>query len=83
MRGDRDSLSAVGIYQSTGLLCSIYVGVVLESMGANFYPGLTTAAHDNSEVNRAANEQIEIGLLLASPGVPATQAFVPLVIHLF
>ncbi len=30
-------LSAVGIYQATWVVCSLYVGVVLEAMGADFF----------------------------------------------
>ena len=52
-------------------------------MGADFYPRLTAVASDNAECNRLVNEQAEIGLLLAGPGVLATLTFAPLVIALF
>ena len=52
-------------------------------MGADFYPRLTAVADDHKECNRLVNEQAEVGLLLAGPGVIATLTFAPLVIWLF
>jgi len=49
----------------------------------DFYPRLTAVAHDNVEGNRLVNEQLEVGLLIAGPGVLATLTFAPLVIELF
>jgi PST family polysaccharide transporter len=52
-------------------------------MGADFYPRLTANAQNNTDCNRLVNEQTEIGLLLAGPGVIATLTFAPVVIALF
>jgi PST family polysaccharide transporter len=52
-------------------------------MGADFYPRLTAVAKDNTTCNRTVNEQTQISLLLAGPGVLATLAFAPVVISLF
>ena len=52
-------------------------------MTADFYPRLTAAAHDNEVCQRLVNEQAEVGLLIAVPGVLVTMGFAPLVIHLF
>jgi len=52
-------------------------------MGADFYPRLTASAKDNTACNRLVNEQAQVGLLLAGPGVIATLTFAPLVIALF
>jgi PST family polysaccharide transporter len=76
-------LNAAGIYTSAWALSGMFAGFVLGAMGTDFYPRLTAAAHDNAEVNRLVNEQIEVGVLLALPGLVATQAFAPLVIRLF
>ena len=40
-------------------------------------------ANDHAECNRLVNEQAEVGLLLAGPGVIATLTFAPLVMQLF
>jgi antigen flippase len=76
-------LEAAGFYQAAWTLGGIYVGFILQAMGADFYPRLTAVAHDNPECNRLANEQAEVGLLLAGPGLLGTLTFAPLVIHFF
>jgi PST family polysaccharide transporter len=60
----------------------LYVGFILRAMGADFYPRLTAAVTDHRECNRLVNEQAEVSLLLAGPGILATLAFTPLVIPL-
>ncbi len=77
------SFEAAGLYQSAWALGGLYVGFILQAMGADFYPRLTGVARDNSECNRLVNEQAQISLLLAGPGVLATMTFAPLVIALF
>jgi enterobacterial common antigen flippase len=74
---------AAGFYQSAWTLGGLYVGFILQAMGADFFPRLTAVAKDNHECNRLVNEQAEVGLLLAGPGVLGTLTFAPLVIQLF
>src|SRR6202008_3100330 len=74
---------ATGIYQSAWTLGGLYVGFILQAMGADFYPRLTASIHDKAECIRLVNEQTLVGLLLAGPGVLATLTFAPLVIALF
>nr|WP_255551241.1 O-antigen translocase [Granulicella sp. dw_53] len=76
-------LEATGLYQSAWTLGGLYVGFILQAMGADFYPRLTAHAKDNVTCNRLVNEQAHVGLLLAGPGVIATLTFAPLVIALF
>jgi antigen flippase len=73
-------IAAAGIYQSAWTLGGLYVGFILQAMGADFYPRLSAVASDDRECNRLVNEQALIGLLLAGPGVLATLTFSPLVI---
>ncbi len=72
-----------GLYQSAWALGGFYVGFILQAMAADFYPRLTVVSRDNAECNRLVNEQAQIGLLLAGPGVIATLTLAPLVIALF
>jgi len=72
-----------GFYQAAWAIGGYYVGFILQAMGADFYPRLTAVARDNTECNRLVNEQSEIGLLLAGPGIIATLTFAPWVINLF
>jgi PST family polysaccharide transporter len=76
-------LEAAGLYQSAWTLGGLYVGIVLQAMGADFYPRLVGVANNNAECNRVVNEQAHVSLLLAGPGVIATLTFAPLVIALF
>ena len=66
-----------------GRLGGLYVGFILQAMGTDFYPRLTAVSKDNAECNRLVNEQAQISLLLAGPGVIATLTLAPLVIALF
>jgi enterobacterial common antigen flippase len=74
---------AAGFYQAAWTLAGLYVGFILQAMGADFYPRLTAVAKDNTECNRLVNEQAQISLLLAGPGVLATLTFAAMVISLF
>jgi antigen flippase len=75
-------LEAAGYYSSAWTLGGLYVGYILQAMGADFYPRLVGAANDNARCNRLVNEQAEVSLLLAGPGIIATLTFAPLVIAL-
>lgn len=76
-------VGATGLYQSAWTLGGLYVGFILQAMGADFYPRLTASANNNAKCNRLVNEQTLVGLLLAGPGVLATLTFAPLIIALF
>jgi len=77
------SFDAAGFYQSAWTLGGLYVAFILQAMGADFYPRLTAVAKDNAACNRVVNEQAQVSLLLAGPGVIATLTFAPFVIELF
>ncbi|HWQ96417.1 MAG TPA: O-antigen translocase [Candidatus Methylomirabilis sp.] len=77
------SLEGTGYYQTAWILGGLYIGFILDAMGADFYPRLTAVARDNAKCNRIVNEQAHVSLLLAGPGVMATLAFTPIVITLF
>ena len=76
-------LDAAGIYQAAWGLSGMFAGFILNAMSADFYPRLTVAAHDNEQVNQLVNEQTEVGILLALPGLLGTMAFAPWLMHLF
>lgn len=82
VRGQLDE-SAAGYYQAAWQIGGIYVGFILSAMGTDFYPRLTAVANNNAECNRLVNEQTEVGLLMAGPGVLGTLTFAPIVIQLF
>ncbi len=73
---------AAGLYQSATALSGLYCGFILSAMGADFLPRLSSVASEDPASNRLVNEQAEVGLLLAFPGVCATLAFAPLIVEL-
>jgi PST family polysaccharide transporter len=76
-------MEAVGIYTATWTLSSYYVGFVLTAMGTDFMPRLTAASQDHATMNRLVNEQSEMGVLIAVPGVLATLTLAPWVMKVF
>lgn len=78
-----DGLDAAGFYQSAWALAGMYASVVLQAMGADFYPRLAGVANNDSECNRLVNEQVQVSLLLSGPGLIATLTLAPLVIAIF
>ncbi len=78
-----DGLDAAGFYSAAWTLGGLYVGIILQAMGADFYPRLVGVAQDNEQCNRLVNEQTQVSLLLAGPGVIATLTFAPLIILFF
>jgi len=76
-------LEANGIYQAVWGLSGMFAGFVLGAMGADFFPRLTAVAQDGEKANHLINEQTEIGMLLALPGLLATLCFAPWVMRIF
>jgi antigen flippase len=76
------NVEAGGLYQSAWTIGGIYVAFILQAMGSDFYPRLTAVASNNRECNRLVNEQAQVGLLLAGPGVMITLTLAPYVIAL-
>jgi PST family polysaccharide transporter len=61
----------------------MFAGFILGAMGTDFYPRLTAVAHNDKQVNKLVNEQTEIGILLALPGLLGTLVFAPLLMRIF
>lgn len=76
-------LDAAGFYHAAWTLGGLYIGFILQAMGADFYPRLVAVIKDDPKGNRLVNEQAHISLLLAGPGVIATLTLAPLVLALF
>ncbi|MBL0373817.1 O-antigen translocase [Rhizobium sp. KVB221] len=74
---------AAGLYQAAWALGGLYAGFILQAMGTDFYPRLTAISRDNTACNQLVNEQAQISMLLAGPGVLATLTFAPLAMWLF
>lgn len=75
-------IDSVGIYQAAWAISGLFASFILNAMGADFYPRLTAVQTDHPEMVRLINEQTEIGILLALPGILGTLAFAPWVMTL-
>lgn len=76
-------IEAVGVFQAAFSLSGMFINFVLGAMGADFYPSLTAVSGDNEKMCKLVNEQTEIGLLLAVPGLIGTIVLAPWVIQIF
>ena len=76
-------LDANGVYQAAWGISGMFAGFILGAMGTDFYPRLTAVSNDHPTMIRIVNEQTEIGILLALPGLVGTLIFAPWVIRLF
>lgn len=76
-------IEAVGVFQAAFSLSGMFINFVLGAMGADFYPSLTAVSGDDEKMCKLVNEQTEIGLLLAVPGLIATIVLAPWVIQIF
>ena len=74
-------MPASGQYQAAFTLSSIYVGFILNAISTDFFPRLSSLAGNHPAANRLINEQIEIGLLLATPGIIATLVLAPWILR--
>ncbi|MES2995304.1 MAG: O-antigen translocase [Verrucomicrobiota bacterium] len=72
-----------GIFQSAWGISGMFAGFILAAMGTDFYPRLSAASNDHALMNRLVNEQTEVGILLALPGLLGTMVFAPLVMKIF
>lgn len=77
-----DGIAAAGLYQAAWTIGGLYVGFLLQAMGADFYPRLVGMISDHECSNQIVNEQTQIGMLIAVPGVLLTISLAPLVIIL-
>lgn len=62
-------LDAAGLYEASSALANVYVGFILGAMGTDFFPHLTAVSHDKAQSVQLMNAQIEVGLLVAVPGI--------------
>lgn len=73
---------ALGQFQAAWAIGMTYLGVVLGSMGTDYYPRLTAAMSDPNAATRLVNEQTEVALLLCGPVLVAMLGCAPWVVQL-
>ena len=60
---------SLGAYSAANSLSLLLVGFVLSAMIADYFPRLSASSSDHVQMNRIINEQVEVGLILAVPGI--------------
>ncbi|MDR3058629.1 MAG: oligosaccharide flippase family protein [Prevotella sp.] len=60
-------IEAAGLFQAAWAITNVYLGLILRSMGSDFFPRLSAIASDNNRVKGLVNEQSYIVLVIASP----------------
>jgi PST family polysaccharide transporter len=75
-------LEASGFYQAAWAISMTYIGFVLNAMGMDYFPRLSSVKDDWGRANNMVNEQTEMALLLAGPVLIAMLTLAPWVIEL-
>lgn len=60
-----DSIDTAGLFQSAWVITNIYLGLILRSMGSDFFPRLSAIAGQKDKVKQLINEQSYIVLIIA------------------
>lgn len=79
----QEGLEALGQFVAAWTISSLYLSAILNSMGTDYYPRLSTVQHDDRVMNKLVNEQMEIALLVACPVITAMVAFISIIVQLF
>lgn len=77
---NQGGMDLVGQFQAAWNISNIYIGLILNSMLADFFPRLTQVNHDNKLVCRYTNEQSETTFILGGPMIALILLFLPVVI---
>lgn len=76
------SLKEVGLFTSGFGMVTTYVGLVFSSISTDYYPRLTSVAHDKILYNDVINKQYQLMILVLTPLVLALIEFMPMVIKI-
>jgi PST family polysaccharide transporter len=78
----RFGIADAGIYQAAYSISAALVGFVLSAMAADYYPRLSAVAADDALIAREVNEQSQVAVLLALPGLSAMAFLAPIVLRI-
>lgn len=60
-------VEAAGLFQSAWTITTVYLGLILKSMGADFFPRLSAIAEEKPEIKKLVNEQTYVVLVISVP----------------
>ena len=75
-------IEANGYYVAAWAISGLFINFLLSAMWADFFPRLAAVESDPEARNQIVNEQTEIGIIVALPGVLAMTTLAPLVIRI-
>lgn len=76
-------IDAAGLFQAAWVITNIYLGLILRSMGSDFFPRLSALANENDKIKELVNEQSYIVLAIASPVIIGILMFSDFAISVF
>lgn len=75
-------ITSNGYYEAASLISRTYVGFILLAMAADFYPHIASISHDSIKCNQLINAQVEIGIIIATPGILILLTFGPWILQI-
>lgn len=76
------STDDVGLYQAANSVTNQYAGMVFTAMAMDYFPRLSKAASDNTEMRNVVNRQTEIVAIIIAPASALLILTAPIVIRL-
>ncbi|HEY5406528.1 MAG TPA: O-antigen translocase [Ginsengibacter sp.] len=73
---NKNGLIDVGLFTAGFAIVGTYAGMVFTAMGTDYYPRLSTVAHDNLKCKQEVNQQAEIAILILAPILTILLVFV-------
>lgn len=70
-----------GYYLAAIAIAGIFTTFIIAAMSYDFYPRLASAIGSTEKTNELVNKQMQIGMLLALPGILLTQSFAHPIIY--
>lgn len=78
-----DSIEYAGLFQAVWVITTVYLGLILKSMGADYYPRLSAISDKNDAVKTLVNEQSYIAILVSLPIIIGMILFSKFILTLF
>ena len=75
-------MEEVGLYNAGFAIVGTYVGLIFTAMGTDYYPRLSSVAHDNQLAKETINQQAEIVILILAPILMIFFVFIHWVVQL-
>ena len=73
-------IDQVGLFTAGFAIINIYVGLIFNAMGTDYYPRLSSVANDDKLSNNTVNQQAEIALLVLGPILLVFMVFIKFIV---